>query len=371
MKKTINLLSLCMVALFALGMMVASCTGPAGADGATGPAGADGTDGTDGVDANSWCISCHTAANKAAINDQFAMASHGPLNGSVGYAGGRSGCAMCHSYQGYMETVLTGRDTTAANVPIPTHFKCDMCHDFHETLEETEFPDYALRNNGPVSLIYNGHASEVDLPGSGNTCTYCHQPRPRDGFPIMVNGTDSIEITSGHWGTHYGTASVILAGQEAFEVAGSMPYENSPHTTALGCAECHMAKNESRMDVGGHTFKMTAEDGYQNMNGCVSCHADATNFDLNGVQTEIADMIHHLDVLLMDLKLIDDTGHAIPTINRDGTVNEAGIGRKWTSNEAGAVFNLLLSHYEGSHGVHNYKYTKALLTNTTEMVEAW
>lgn len=365
MKKTINLLSLCVVALFALGMMVASCTGPAGGDGATGPAGVDGTDGTDGVDANSWCISCHTLGNKTAINDQFAMASHGPLNGSVGYAGGRSGCAKCHSYQGYMETSLTGRDTTAANVPIPIHFKCDMCHDFHESLDSLDFPDYALRNNGPVSLMYNGHTSEIDLPGSGNTCVYCHQPRPQAGFPLEVNGEATIAITSGHWGTHYGTASVILAGQDAFEIPGSMAYESSPHGEAVGCAACHMAKNEDRMDVGGHTFKMTADDGYQNINGCVACHADAESFDLNGVQTEITGLIHELDELLMAHKLIDDTGHAIPH------ASDTGIGREWTSNEAGAVFNLLLTHYEGSHGVHNYKYTKALLTNTIELVETW
>ena len=362
MKKTLSLLTL---SIFALGMMIASCTGPEGPQGPAGPKGADGTDGTDGVDANSFCINCHTMANKTTINEQFAMSAHGPMNGSVAYAGGRSGCAKCHSYQGYMETQLTGRDTTAAAVAIPMYFQCDMCHDFHGTLEETEFPDYALRNDDPVSLMYNNHQSTVDLAGSGNVCAYCHQPRPRDGFPIQVNGTDSIAVTSSHWGTHYGTASVILAGHDAFEVPGSLPYESSPHTTMVGCSDCHMAKNADRTDVGGHTFKMVADDGYQNLTGCVSCHAGIEDFDLNGKQTEIADLIHHLDELLAERKLVDDTGHAIDYRSANG------IGRKWTSNEAGAVFNLLLAHYEGSHGVHNYKYTKALLTNTIEMVEAW
>jgi hypothetical protein len=293
---------------------------------------------------------------------------HGPKNGSIN-RGSRSGCAKCHSTQGYLETNMSGADTTAIPIYSPQVFQCDMCHDFHGTLAEDEFPDYALRHTDPVSMMYNGHMSEVDLPGSGNLCAYCHQPRPRDGFPIEVNGEATIAVTSSHWGTHYGTASVILAGQEAFEVPGSMPYENSGHSTMVGCSDCHMYKNADRMDVGGHTWRMAAngegEDGYQNIGACTECHSSATNFDLNGVQTEIADLIHHLDELLMDLKLIDDTGHAIPYDDEDG------IGREWTSNEAGAVFNLLLSHYEGSHGVHNYKYTKALLTNTIEMVESW
>jgi hypothetical protein len=286
------------------------------------------------------------------------------LNGSVA-RGSSVGCAKCHAAQGYRETILTGRDTTAASIDIPLVFQCDMWHDFHGTLDETEFPDYALRHNEPVSLMYNGHQSTVDLAGSGNVCAYCHQPRPRDGFPIQVNGTDSVNVNSSHWGTHYGTASVILAGHDAFEVPGSMPYESSPHTTAIGCSTCHMAKNADRTDVGGHTFKMVADDGYENLNGCKSCHADITSFDLNGVQTEIEGLVHHLDELLMEHKLIDDTGHALPWNSANG------LGRKFTSNEAGAVFNLLLAHYEGSHGVHNYKYTKALLTNTIEMVEAW
>lgn len=361
MKKIVSLLTLSVLTVFALVVLFPSCEGP---EGPQGPAGINGTDGTDGVDANSFCINCHTQDNKTTIKAQFATSAHG-IGSAVAYAGGRSGCAKCHSYNGAMETMLTGRDTTASGFAIPVAFQCDMCHDFHGTLEETEFPDYALRNNKPVSLMYNGHQSTVDLAGSGNVCAYCHQPRPRDGFPIQVNGTDSIAVTSSHWGTHYGTASVILAGQEAFEIPGSMPYENSAHTTLIGCSSCHMAKNAERTDVGGHTFRMAADDGYENVKACQACHTDATKFDLNGVQTEIEALVHHLDELLAARKLVDNTGHAIDYRKPEG------LGRKWTSNEAGAVFNLLLAHYEGSHGIHNYKYTKALLTNTIEMVEKW
>lgn len=361
MKKTINLLTLSLFAVFALGMMIASCTGP---EGPIGPAGADGTDGTDGVDANSFCINCHTLDNKNAINAQFAMSSHGPLNGSSGYAGGRNGCAKCHSHQGATETMLTGRDTTAGAIPIPVHFNCETCHGFHMTLDSLEFPDYALRNNKPVSMMFNGHATVSDLPGTGNTCTYCHQPRKQSGFPLQYNGTDSIAVTSGHWGTHYGTQAVILGGAGGFEVPGSMTYENSVHASATDCASCHM-NTDGGPNVGGHTFKMADADGIQNMAACTSCHDGATSFDIDGVQTEIEGLMHDLEVLLQEHKLLDETAHAIPYTSADG------LGRKWTSNEAGAAFNYFLAHYEGSYGVHNYKYTKALLVNTIEMVEAW
>lgn len=363
MKKFASLLTFSVLTMFALVILFPGCEGPEGPEGPAGPDGINGTDGTDGVDANSFCIECHTLANKTTIKAQFATTDHSM--GSAISRGTRSGCAKCHSYQGYMETIRTGADTTAYEIPVATHFTCDMCHDFHMTLEEDNFPDYALRHNEPVSLMYNNHQSTVDLAGSGNLCAYCHQPRARDGFPIQVNGTDSISVTSSHWGTHYGTASLILAGQDAFEVPGSLPYENTAHTASLGCSDCHMAKNADRLDVGGHTFQMEAEDGYQNIGACTTCHADATSFDINGVQTEIEALVHRLDGLLMEHKLVDDTGHAIDYRT------EEGLGRLWTSNEAGAVFNLLLVHYEGSHGVHNYKYTKAMLQNTIEMVEAW
>ena len=363
MKKIFSLLMISALALFTIMVILPSCEGPQGPQGPAGTAGVDGTDGTDGVDANSFCIDCHSMEVKNTINAQFAASSHGPLNGS--YARGASKtCAMCHAYQGYMETILTGRDTTAATIAIPMYFQCDMCHDFHGTLAEDEFPDYALRHNEPVSMIYNNHASTLDLAGSGNLCAYCHQPRPRTGFPLVPNGSELINVNSSHWGTHYGTASVLLGGQEGFEIAGSMPYENSGHTAIVGCSDCHMNKGGG-VDVGGHTFKMVSDAGVQNLAACTSCHSGATSFDLGGIQTEIAALIHELDEICMEHKLTDDTGHAIPWNNA------AGLGRMWTSNEAGVVYNLLLAHYEGSHGIHNYKYTKALLVNSIEEANKW
>ncbi len=358
MKKFLSLLMISVLTVFVLIVLLPSCEGPAG------PAGQDGTDGTAGVDANSWCINCHTVANKNTIKSQFVLSSHGSPGFALGYAGARNGCTKCHSYQGYLETQLTGRDTTAANIAIPVAFKCDMCHTFHGTLSEPEFPDYALRNIEPVSLMYNDHVSTLDLKGSANLCSYCHQPRYNEGFPLMPDGADSIAVTSSHWGTHYGTQSVILAGVEGFEYPGSMTYESSGHKSSTDCATCHMNK-EGGDDVGGHTWMMKDPDGVENVAACTSCHTSLTSFDYNGVQTEIAGLLEELHLLLEEHKLVDESGHAIPY------TKEEGIGRLWTSNEAGAVFNYLLIHYEGSLGVHNYMYTKALLVNSIELAKTW
>ena len=357
MKKFASLLTFSVLTVFALVVLFPSCTGPDGPMGPAGQNGIDGTDGTDGVDANSWCISCHTLDNKTTINTQFAMSSHGQGN-YAGYAGGRSGCAKCHSYQGAMETMMTGKDTTAANIPIPVAFKCDMCHGFHMSLDEGDFPDYALRDTEIVSVISTGHTTTIDLAGSSNACVQCHQTR-RTTSPF--NG-DSVNISSSHWGGHHGPQGQILDGTGAFEPTGSMTIENSAHTATVGCSTCHMAKNADRTDVGGHTWVMKADDGYENLVGCTACHADATSFDLNGSQTAIHALLEELHGLLVEHGLYSEEGL------HDGGHPVTGM---YPANKAGAVYNYILFEEDRSAGVHNPKYTKAVLTNTIEMVESW
>jgi hypothetical protein len=143
-----------------------------------------------------------------------------------------------------------------------------------------------------------------------------------------------------------------------------MPYESSGHTGLVDCADCHMNRDGGD-DVGGHTFNMVKPDGSENIAACTGCHAGLTEFDHNGVMSEIHDLVDELHHLLMDHKMLDDTGHIITSTSEDG------IMRKFASNEAGVCFNYFIAHYEGSYGIHNYKYIKALLVNSIEEVESW
>jgi len=358
MKKIFTFLTFSALAVFSLILLFPACEGPQG------PAGADGTDGTDGVDANSFCIQCHTKDKKDAVKVQFATASHGGAAQFVDYAGGRNGCAQCHSQQGYKETLLTGRDTTATGFDIPLPLQCDGCHDFHATLNEEEFPDYALRANEPVSLVLGNHTATLDLHGTANVCAYCHQPRDRTEFPLEVNGAATIAVTSKYWGPHHGPQGTVLGGVGGFEVPGSMTYENSSHTLTADCAACHMAEANG-IESGGHTFRVTNSDGSLNVNGCNTCHGSIDLSNVEAIQTEIKGLLDDIHQKLMDFKLVDNSNHAIPSAKAEGK------GSDWTSNEAGAVFNYLLIEEDRSEGIHNYKYIKTLLTNTLEMVNGW
>jgi hypothetical protein len=356
MKKLIYFLTFSAISIFALVVLFPACEGPQG------PAGEDGLD---GKDANAFCVKCHNTATFEAVEAQFETSKHS--EGEYwAEEGNRNPCGMCHSYQGFKETKLTGRDTLTVIPAAPVSLQCDACHDFHGTLDSTDFPNYAIGHTEPVSLIYNGHASTIDFGNSSNLCTYCHQARPRGtDFPVPTTGDKTYKITTSRWGPHYGTQSHILNGSDGWEYPGTLAYDDTNHKRVATCSSCHQADGEGTL-TGGHTWRILSDDGTKaNLNGCKKCHTDITSLDYKGRQTEIKGLISQLEAKLVALKLLNLTDHLALTWDaKDAEGNLIGKGSEWTLKEAGAFFNYKLITGDRSDGVHNYKYTKALLTNS-------
>jgi cytochrome c len=113
-----------------------------------------------------------------------------------------------------------------------------------------------------------------------------------------------------------------------------------PHYSAVEntCVGCHMGSGQS------HTFMPDVAT-------CQACHADAENFDIDGVQTQIQAMGDQLGEMLLAAGLINENspdGHP--------TVTEA------PENQAIALYNwLYVMHEDKSLGVHNPDYARALL----------
>lgn len=381
MKKLLSIFLVNAILVFTIGAFT-SCEGPQGPEGPVGPQGAKGEtgatgpegqqgpkgepgeDGEDGIDGTTVCIQCHSTEVMDAITAEWASSNHA-AGTSFSYAGSRSTCAMCHSEEGFVAMHGTGEyDMTNP----PTNAKvvgCQTCHTDHQQLafDEGAEIDVPLRTTGPVSMIYDNNddmEATLDFGNSANLCAVCHQPRPRDEFPIVYESTDAAstveyKITSGHWGPHYTSVSAMLAATAAYEIPGSENYFSSAMHTGWSCAKCHMGTAETveGEKVGGHTFRV-------NMNDCQECHAEDGYPVLADIQTEIDGIVHDLHTKLETLKLIDESGHAIPYDDAEGK------GSAWTKIEAGLVYNYLLVHYEGSHGLHNYKYIKAIATNSDE-----
>jgi hypothetical protein len=354
---------LSILAIFFAFVMV-SCEGPEGPIGPQGETGATGATGANGTDASLYCATCHNTAKNTLLKSQLATNLHG--NGPTYVRATSKTCAKCHSHEGFLETIATGRDTTASALLAPTGFKCQTCHESHVSMNPADGTDYALRQLEPVRMMFDSlGTTKLDFNGTTNTCAYCHQPRPGQGFPVKVENTSKLyAVTSTRWGPHYSGQSTVLIGKWGYEVPGSKAYGNSKHSADKDCAFCHMVKEPKNAAFGGHTFAVDEETCNTCHNGKVNMEALRTDFD-----TKVA--------LLRD-KLI--AKKLITTSGTNATHTSAGVlipasatklGRAWTNEEAGAVFNYRYLTEDRSRSIHNPKYVDALLTNTIEMVDRW
>ena len=237
-----------------------------------------------------------------------------------------AGCAGCHSGGAFSEMVAAGQNPSEVEVGDlnPTRQDCRACHQVHTTYTGA---DWALETTEPVAL-YAFEGVTFD-GGKGNLCANCHQPRRA----IAAEG-GIVNWSSSHYGPHHGPQSAMLLG-----VGGAGEVEGAPsaHATMVAdtCVSCHVDP------AGGHTFEPF-------LAACTGCHADAENFDINGVQTAVEEKLTALHEALVAKGMLDEEGHSVP-----GEYPEA---------EANALWNYIyIADEDKSLGAHNSAYTLALL----------
>ncbi|MBC8505105.1 MAG: hypothetical protein ISR58_02095 [Anaerolineales bacterium] len=273
------------------------------------------------------CTDCHNdttviTGKKTATDESM----HGMGESYV--RGTRNSCVGCHSGGGFSDMVAAGLAPNELETgdPDPTRQDCRACHQVHVTYTAA---DWALETTDPVAfyafegVTYDG--------GKGNLCASCHQPR-RGIAEVDADG--NIEVTSTHWGPHHGGQGAMLLG-----IAGAGDVEGAPgaHATMVAdtCVTCHLGEGAD------HTFEPA-------MASCTGCHADAESFDINGVQTEVQAMLDELGEKLIAAGLLDEEGHPAVMV--------------MPADQANALWNwIFIAHEDGSLGVHNPAYTKALL----------
>lgn len=272
------------------------------------------------------CMGCHNDTTLI-TGKQTAMGESMHGTGEAYLRGTSAGCAGCHSGGGFSAMVAAGLapNTVKTGDPNPTRQDCRTCHQIHTTYKST---DWDLETTAPVKLyalqdaVYDG--------GKGNLCVNCHQPRTAVAAP---DADGNIKVASTHWGPHHGPQSAMLLGIGGAGVAG----EPSGHSMMVEdtCVTCHLGENAT------HTFEPAVA-------ACVTCHPDAKSFDIEGVQTDVQAKIDQLAELLKAKGLLDEEGHPVV-----GTYPAA---------QASALWNyILIAVEDGSRGVHNPGYTKALL----------
>ena len=345
MKKKITMITLLggFALLIAGAMFLSSCEGPAGPAGANGTDGTDGTagtDGTDGVDGNVTCLVCHSGDNMTTVQQQFAGSQHSSGAIAVDYAGGRASCTKCHSHEGFVAFAAGLEDQDIAN---PSAWECGTCHGLHNTFEQD---DYALRMSGEISFIFDETVT-ADFE-NGNLCVNCHQSRRAE--PNVTNPGETFEITSTHYGPHHGAQGNVLNGAGMAEIAGDIAYPAPGSATHMevGCTGCHMGEYDVEENAGGHTYWPT-------ILACTSCHGDLEDFDYNGAQTEVEE-------LLVELRDILVAKGVVEYVEADEAY-EPVVGT-YPMAEAQAFFNWIGLEEDRSMGVHNPNYVNALLKNS-------
>ena len=324
--------------LLVFALVLAGCAGAEGQTGETGPAGPAGPEGPAGsagaapAAADMACTACHNDTSELTGKaESWSESLHG--NGTTtAYAGGRASCAGCHSGGGFSAAIAAGvnnADAQESADPNPSRPDCRACHAIHTSYTES---DWALETTDPVTFL--AFEDTTFDGGMGNLCVNCHQPRRA----IAEAEDGMIEITSTHWGPHHGPQSTMLLG-----IAGAGDVEGSPSAHASmvedTCVSCHMGEG----DV--HTFE-------PDVAACLGCHADAEDFDINGLQTEVEELAAELGEKLEAAGLLHE-GHPNP-----GT---------FPAEQTQAAWNwIYIALEDKSLGVHNPAYTIALLEASLE-----
>ncbi|MFP4469842.1 MAG: hypothetical protein ACLFPE_04130 [Bacteroidales bacterium] len=336
-QKFTNLFMLFMLAV----AVVAGCT----------KEGPQGPPGEPGQDAATTCTDCH---------DDSQMIEAGQLQwqASVHATGGNferntTSCAPCHTSKGFLEVIETGNMETANTIDNPLPINCYTCHNIHETYTQE---DWSLTTSEPVELWLNGVTTDQ---GSGNLCVNCHQPRVVDPFPDAENLDGNFEVTNARFGPHYGTEGALIAGTGGFEVGSDYNPEHAHGNIDNTCVACHMA-DAFGDQAGGHTMSMTYMFQGQtqlNIGGC-------TNINCHGDGEDIAEKVEEENA-----EFEEGMAQLRSLLEAEGIYNtESGLANTGTySNRvAGAFYNYKFLSGDGSMGLHNYNYAKALLENSIE-----
>jgi hypothetical protein len=311
-------------------VIIAGCAGPAGPAGPTGPAGPAGPAGSAGQSATTadlTCTQCHNDTTLiAGKQGGWEISLHGS---GTAYAEeyGNASCTGCHSGNSFIEMVAAGTtfDKVQKGASDPMRQTCQTCHQIHTTYTNA---DWGLRTVAPVQQVISGLTFDG---GMGNLCVTCHQARR-----YMANFKDKTDPTkyavTVRFNGHLSPQSDMLMGSGGFGVEGKPAAHYSMVKDT--CVACHMGADAN------HTNE-------PQLATCVACHADAKDFNVNGTQATIAAQMDELKTALTTKGLLDKDGNPVAQ-----TLDEQTAGALWN-------YEYILE--EGSGGIHNPTYAKALI----------
>lgn len=357
---------------------------------------------------NATCAPCHEQEGfkyvvENNIKSDFILGSNGKYtNGYVATAGtsyGKLLCATCHSsiHKTYASSDLPALTTTA---PVAL------------TMWGGKKTVNLAADNGMSNLCVKCHQPrpQTNLQ-TGNAQDYAAiaaNPKAMAWDAENPTATTNIIRPSYRMHLHYGTVGAVYAGVGGVEFAGTLQYTSSAHASVASCADCHMGAGVVGA-AGGHTFKAKGNLTTCNTAGCHQSEITSTNTtywvnpraEIKGLLETLAGklVVNGVEILNQSDDQEANLWYALtskhydgylnvydPSLNPGGNANETGPfqnpapASSWTQAQKdfnktlpklsltnaqyGAILNFQMGLREYSLGIHNFSYTKALLTNS-------
>ncbi len=293
------------------------------------------------------CGYCHDSMTHHVKNFEWGQTAHAIGNDAFR---GTGSCSPCHSGKGFIDANDPAKDAYGSNIVTRgtgnEGITCAACHDPHSKGMGTG----QLRSFTSVTFA---NSNVVAKGGAGLLCMKCHHDRYDANVRILTSAAP-----------HHGVQGDMLFGQNAMQYGMSMPSSRHWDVVEDTCVTCHMQTTPANMStnalnrVGGHTFMIGWEGATNEValtEACVRCHGEIEDFNfggedydqdgvVEGVQKEISDMMYQLAMML------PPSNGVTVSVSSSAPLNL----RK-------ASYNWWFVHDDGSFGVHNPKYTAALL----------
>jgi PKD repeat protein len=262
---------------------------------------------------------------------------------------------QCHTSEGFI--AFTENGSTAAQ-PTPSVIDCFTCHMPHTGAYGSWQLDTLRGFVSPAVLSGN---FDYDM-GKSNMCITCHQAAK---LPTIAAGTFLLDLDSlGADGPHSSTQAHMLVGKGGFRFGtANIVNSHASVSTLGGCLKCHYGVGVGYA-FGEHTFKL--EDELSNEPYLVNCNitgchlgAPLTGLFAAPIQDTIRQFTDSLAGLLVAAHILTGT---------DGDSTEYFIDSTVGADAARILFNYLMVKQDGSGGVHNAEYARALLL---ESVKQW